>query len=114
MQTFYALNKVYLEYFPPLLVFLTGIGVAAWAWWAKQKSASIGDNALSSVSGGYKFLSDSQQSRITQQDKLVNELETQLEASHTEISRLRDLIESMRAVKSINDATTLRSLSADG
>ena len=114
MQTFYALYKGYLDLIPPFMVFLTGVGVAAWAWWAKQRSATIGDNALSSVSGGYKFLSDSQQSRITQQDKLVTELESQLESAHIEISRLRDLIESMRAVKSINDATTLRSLSADG
>ena len=110
MQTFYALNKAYLEYFPPLMVFLTGIGVAAWAWWSKQKSASIGDNALTSVSGAYKLLSDSQQSGITQRDKLVGELQTQLKDAYTEISRLRDLIESMRAVKSINDANTIRSL----
>ena len=114
MQTFYALNKAYLDSLPPIMLFLTLIGVVGWAWWAKQKPEAISANALTSVSGGYKLLSDSQQSRITQLDKLVTELQNQLIAAQTEISRLRDLIESMRTVKSINDATTLRSLSADG
>ena len=94
MQAFYEINKAYLEYFPPLLVFLTGIGVAAWSWWSKQKRETTSDNALTYVSGGYKSLSDSQQSRITQLEKMATELQN-------ENNRLRDLIETMRAAKTI-------------
>ena len=110
MQTFYTLNKAYLDSLPPIMVFLTLIGVVGWSWWAKQKKDAIGDNALMSVSGGYKSLSDSQQSRISQLDKLVAELEVQLTSSHLEIARLRDLIENMRSVKASADAAALRSL----
>ena len=110
MQTFYALNKAYLDSLPPIMVFVTFIGVVGWSWWAKQKKDAIGDNALISVSGGYKSLSDSQQSRITQLDKLVTELQVQLFSAQTEIARLRDLIENMRSVKANADAAALRSL----
>ena len=89
---------------------LTFIGVVGWAWWAKQKSATIGDNALISVSGGYKSLSDSQQARIVQQDKFIAELQSQLIAAQTEIERLRELIGNMRCAKASTDAATLRTL----
>ena len=112
MQTFYALNKAYLDSLPPIMLFLSFIGIVGWAWWAKQKRETISDNALSSVSGAYKLLSDSQQSGITQRDKLVGELQAQLIVAQAENNRLRDIIESNR--KSINDAITLRSLGTDG
>ena len=110
MQAFLAFIQTNLSAAPGLMVFLSGVGVAAWSWWSKQKNQTIGENALTSVSGGYKYLSDSQQSRITQQDKMVAELESQLNARDAEIIRLRDLIENMRSVKATADAGALRSL----
>ena len=114
MQAFLALLQDNVAAAPGFMVFLSGAGVAAWSWWSKQKNQTTGDNAFSAVSGGYKYLSDSQQARITQQDKLITELEAQLNAAQIEIIRLRDVMESLRAVKSINDAATLRALSGDG
>ena len=78
-------------------------------------------NAMTSVSGGFKQLADTQQARITQVEatntrleKLVAELHQQLSDAQVEINRLRDLIESLRAVKAINDAAMLRSLGGEG
>ena len=110
MQTFYTLNKVYLDSLPPIMVFLTLVGVVGWSWWSKQKRDAIGDNALTSVSGGYKSLSDSQQSRIVHLDKLVTELHTQLTVAQTEIERLRELIGNIRFAKASTDAAQLRAL----
>jgi len=108
----------YLNALPPLLALATLASIVGWKMWLKNNSDVISDKALSSVSSGYRSLSDAQQSRITQQEahitrleKLVTELQTQLSSALAEINRLRTAMEELRNTIASRDYRELKKLS---
>jgi len=107
----------YLNALPPTLAIGTLLAVIGWKFWLKNNGDVTSDKALTSVSTGYRSLSDAQQLRIAQQDlqitrleKLVTELQTQLSAAIGEINRLRVVMEDLRDVAALRDAKALKSL----
>lgn len=117
MADFQNLFSSYLDALPPTLAIGTLLAVIGWKFWLKNNSDVTSDKALTSVSTGYRSLSDAQQFRIGQQDlqitrleKLVAELQTQLSAALSEINRLRVVMEGLRDTVAFRDATTLKKL----
>ena len=110
----------YLNALPPLLAIGTLLAIIGWKFWLKNNGDVTSDKALTSVSTGYRSLSDAQQLRIAQQDlqitrfeKLNTELQLQLTAALNEINRVRMVLDDVRNTAAICDAKTLRTLSVD-
>ena len=117
MADFQDLFSSYLKALPPTLAIATLLAVIGWKFWFQKNTDVTSDKALTSVSTGYRSLSDAQQFRIGQQDlqitrleKLVAELQTQLSAALIEISRLRVVMESLRDTATSKNATALKNL----
>ena len=115
MADYQNLFTTYLNALPPTLAVGTLLAVIGWKFWLRNNSDLTSDKAFTSVSSGYKTLSDAQQQRITQQDlqitrleKLVSELQSQLALG--EISRLRAVMEEFRDVTAFRDAKALKNL----
>ena len=117
MANLQNLFSSYLDALPPTLAIATLLAVIGWKFWLKNNTDLTSDKAFTSVSSGYKTLSDAQQQRITQQDlqitrleKLVSELQSQLTIALSEISRLRLVMESLRDAVAFRDAKALQNL----
>lgn len=120
MAEYQHLFTSYLTTLPPVIAFAAIAALIGWKLWLKNNGDVTTDKALSSVSGSFKQLSEAQQSRITQQDaqisrleKLVGELQLQLNTALAEISRLRVVLEDLRNTAAFQDLKIIRGLRDD-
>ena len=117
MANFQDVFADYLSALPSTVALATLFAVVGWKFWFQKNTDLTSDKAFTSVSSGYKTLSDAQQQRITQQDlqitrleKLATELQSQLTVALGEISRLRVVMEDLRGAAAFKDAKALKNL----
>lgn len=120
MAEFQNVFSSYLSALPPTMAIAALFAVVGWKIWFQKNTDLTSDKAFTSVSSGYKTLSDAQQQRITQQElqitrleKLATEFQSQLTVALAEISRLRAVMGDLRDVAAVRDAKALKNLDGD-